>query len=69
MLLGVDDELQADPVYGNENLKNSKIGKVLRVTIDNRLNFGTHLLNTTKNANSKFNALTSGQKYPTIEQS
>ena len=31
--------------------------KLLGVTLDNKVNFATHLLNTTKNA-SKFNALT-----------
>ena len=30
--------------------------KLLGVTLDNKVNFATHLLNTTKNA-SKFNAL------------
>ena len=58
MLLGVDDELQTNLVCGNETLKNSKQEKVLGVTIDNKLNFATHLSNITKNANIKFNALT-----------
>ena len=39
MLLGVDDELQNNLVCVNETLKNSKPEKVLRVTIDNKLNF------------------------------
>ena len=55
MVLGVDDELQTDLMCRNETLKNSKIRQVLCVTIDNRLNFRTHLLNTTKNANLRFN--------------
>ena len=63
MLLGVDDELQTNLVCGNKTFKNSKQEKVLGVTIDNKLNFKTHLLNITKNANIKFNALTSVQKY------
>ena len=54
MLLGVDDELQTNLVCGNGTLKNSKQEKVLGVTIDNKLNFATHLLNITKNANIKF---------------
>ena len=68
MLLGVDDELQIDSICGTETLKNGKVEKVLGVTIDNRLNFGMHLLNTTKNVNSKFNALTEGKMFCTTEQ-
>ena len=63
MLLGVDDELQTNLVCGNKTLKNSKQEKALGVTIDNKLNFETHLSNITKNANIKFNALTRAQKY------
>ena len=63
MVLGVDDELQTNLVCGNETLKNSKQEKVLGVTIDNKLNFATHLSNITKNANIKFDALTRVQKY------
>ena len=63
MLLGVDDELQTILVCGNKTLKNGKQEKVLRVTIDNKLNFKTHLLNITKNANIKFNELTRLQQY------
>ena len=63
MLLGVDDELQTYLVYGNKTLKNSQKEKVLGVTIDIKLNFATHLLSVTKNANIKFNALTRVQKY------
>ena len=33
---------------GNGTLKNSKQEKVLRVTIDNKLNFAKHLSNITK---------------------
>ena len=68
MLLGVDDELQTNLVCGNETLKNSKQEKVLGVTIDNKLNFATHLSNITKNANIEFNALTKVQKYMTTDQ-
>ena len=55
-LLGVDDELRTNLVSGDETLKNSKVEKVLGIIIDNKLNFATHLLNITKNANIKFNA-------------
>ena len=48
-------------------LKNSKQEKVLGVTIDNKLNFAKHLLNITKNANIKFNALTRVQKCMTTD--
>ena len=50
MLLGVDDLLQTNMVCGDEILKNTKQEKVLGVTLDNKLNFATHLLNITKNA-------------------
>ena len=42
--------------------------KVLGVTLDNKLNFATRLLNITKNTNKKFNALTRVQKYMTTDQ-
>ena len=51
-----------------KTLKNSKLEKVLGVTIDNKLNFATHLSNITKNANIEFNALTKVQKYMTTDQ-
>ena len=38
------------------------------VTLDNKLNFGIHLLNITKNANKKSNALTRVQNYITNDQ-
>ena len=57
MSLGIDDELQSDLVCGSETLKNSKQEKVLGVTIDKRLNFATHILNITKNANIKSNTV------------
>ena len=41
MLLGVDDELQTNLVCGNETLKNSKLAKVLGVTINNKVNFAS----------------------------
>ena len=68
MLLGVDDELQANLVCGNETIKNSKKEKVLVVTNNNKLNFATHLLNITNNASIKFNALIRVQKYMTTDK-
>ena len=61
MFLGVDNELQTNLVCGNETLKNSKQEKVLGVTIDNKLNFATHLSNITKNANIKFSSFIKSQ--------
>ena len=57
MLLGVDDPLQTNLVYGDQILEKTIQVTVLGVTLDNELNFATHSLNITKNAN-KFNALT-----------
>ena len=57
MLLGVDGSLQINLVCGDEILKNKK-QEVLGATLDNILNFAIHLLNITKNAIEKFNALT-----------
>ena len=57
MLLGVDGSLQINLVRGDEILKNKK-QEVLGATLDNKLNFAIHLLNITKNAIEKFNALT-----------
>ena len=54
--------------YVEVTLKNSKQEKVLGVTIDNKLNFKTHLLNVTKSAKIKFNALTRVQKYMTTDK-
>ena len=48
--------------------KNSKQESVLGVPIDNKLNFATHLLNITKNADIKFNVQTRVQKYMTTGQ-
>ena len=58
ILAFVDDELQTNLVCGNETLKNNRQGKVLRITIDTKLNFVMDLLNINKNADIKFNALT-----------
>ena len=60
-ILGVNDSLQNNLVCSYEILKNIKQKKLLRVTLDNILNSATHLLNITKNANKKFNALTQVQ--------
>ena len=68
MLLGGDDSLQTNLVCGDQILKNTKQKNVLCVTLDNKLNFATHLSNITKNANKKFNALTRVQKFMTTDQ-
>ena len=57
MLLGVNDPLQTKLVCGGKILEKTIQEKVSGVTLDNKLNFATHLLNITKNAN-EFNALT-----------
>ena len=49
--LSVDDSLQTSMVCGDKILKNTKQEEVLGVTLDNKLNFATHLLNIIKNAN------------------
>ena len=46
----------------------SKQGNVLVVTLDSKRNFAPHLLNTTKYANKKLNALTPVKKYMTTDQ-
>ena len=53
MLLGVDDSLQTSLICGDEILKNTKQEKMLGVTLDNKLNFGTHLFIIIKNTNKK----------------
>ena len=68
MLLGVDDSLQTNLVCGDEILTNIEQGKVLGGTLDNKLNFATHLLNIIKNTNKKFNVLTRVQNYMTTDQ-
>ena len=57
MLLDVDDYCKPTWYLVIKFLKKKIQEKVLGVTLDNKLNFATHLLNITKNAN-KFNALT-----------
>ena len=57
MLLGIDDPLQTNLVCGDQILEKTIQEKLLGATLDNKLNFATHLLNIAKNAN-KFNALT-----------
>ena len=58
MLLGVDNPLQKPTWYVVIKFLKKKIReKLLGVTLNNKFNFATHLLNITKNAN-KFNALT-----------
>ena len=57
-VLGVEDEPQID--CGNETLENSEQEKVWCYYRQQ-----TQLFNITKNANSRFNALTTVQKYMT----
>ena len=57
MLLGIDDPLQTNLVCGDQIFEKTIQEKVLGVTLDNKLNFSTHMFNITKNG-SKFNALT-----------
>ena len=68
ILLGVDDSLKAKLVCSDEVLKSTKQEKVLGVTLDNKLNFDTHLLNINKNANKKFNTLTRVQNDMNTDQ-
>ena len=68
-LLGADDSLQTNLVYGDEILKNTKLEKVLSVALDSKLNCSTQLLNITKNAYKKFNTLTQFQKYIIVQKS
>ena len=50
-------------IFGTTFPKNTSEGPLL-----NKLNVATHLLNITKNGNSKFNALTRVQKYMIKDQ-
>ena len=68
MLLGVENSLHTNLVCRDEVLKNTKEEKVFAATLDNKLNFATHLLNITKNANKKFNTLTRVRKYMNTDQ-
>ena len=52
MLSGVDDSFQTSLVFGDKILKNTIQEKGLDVTLGNKLNFATHLLNITKNAST-----------------
>ena len=68
MLLGVDDSLQTNLVCGDEVLKNTKQEEVSGVTLDNKINLATHLLNITKNSNKTFIVLKWVQNYMTTDQ-
>ena len=67
-LTQLNDSLQTNLVCGDGILKSTKQEKVLGLTLDNKLNFATHLLNISKDASKKFNALTRVQKYMTTDQ-
>ena len=60
--------MQTNLLRGDEILNNIEQESVLGVRLDNKLNFATHLLNITKNANKKLNALTKVQKYMMTDQ-
>ena len=47
MLLGIDDPLQTNLVCGDQILEKTIQEKLLGATLDNKLNFATHLLNIT----------------------
>ena len=49
--------MQTNLVCGDEIIKNTKLGKNCGISLENNLNFATHLLNIIKNANKNFNAL------------
>ena len=68
MLLAGDDLFQTNLVCSDEIFSNTKQEKVLGVTLDNKVNLATHLLNITKNVNKTFNALTRVQKYLSSDQ-
>ena len=68
MFSGVDNSLQTTLACRGEILNNAKHEKVLGVTLDNKLDFATHLLNVTENANTNFNALTRFHKDMTTDQ-
>ena len=58
VLLGVKNELQTDLTFNNVTIKNSKEKKVLKITIDNKLDVSPHLTSIDKKANIELNALT-----------
>lgn len=68
MLLGVNDELQADLVRNNVTIINSKEEKDLGITFDTKLDFSTHLASITKNVNIKLNVVTILRKHKSPEQ-
>ena len=68
MSFGVEDELQRDLKFNNNKIKNRKEEKALKITINNKLDFSTHLTSITKKANIKLNRFTRVQKYMTPEQ-
>ena len=64
----VEDELQTDLVFNNVTIKNRKEEKVLKITIDSKLDFSTHLTSNNKKANIKPNDFTRVQKCMTPGQ-
>ena len=66
-MLRVDGSLQTN-LECDKILRNTKQKKVFGETLDNKLNFATHLLNIIKKVKKKFNALTRVQKYMNTDQ-
>ena len=56
MLFGVKENEQFDLIVNDITLKHSSHEKILGVTIDNKLSFDEHIINTCKTANKKLNA-------------
>ena len=56
MLFGVKENEQFHLICNDITLKHSSHEKILGVTIDNKLSFDEHIINTCKTANKKLNA-------------
>ena len=57
ILLGVKENEQFDLMCSDSTLKHSSHEKMLGLTIDNKLSFDEHIINTYKTANKKLNAV------------
>ena len=68
MLFGVKENEQFDLLCNDITLKYSSHGKILGVTIDNKLSFDEHTINICKTANKKLNALSNINHYMTQNQ-
>ena len=63
MLFGVKDNEQFDLICNDITLKYSSHGEILGVTIDNKLSFEEHIINTCKTANKRLNTLSRINQY------